>query len=322
MGCLVPAAHLKKVRDEAAGGVLGFGDSYVEVLPVTGFFRLLARYRRVIILTSALLLSFLLMTLQVRHESAVVTFTRQSLLFAFSPFINVTAATIRGASGLWQDYVDLRTLREENKRLTVEMSTLKRRLDQLQEQALETQRLQRLLAMRDNSQADFLTARVVGKDATNWFKTILLDCGSMHGVRRDQPVLAPNGLVGRVVEVAPTSARVQLLTDSVSAVGGLIRRTRVTGIISGILGAGARIRYLPLMSDVAVGDEVVTSGMGGLFPKGILIGRIATVERKSGALFQEATLTPAVDLSRLEEVLILKGIEVREGFEPRTERRQ
>jgi len=289
---------------------------------VTVLLRLLARYRRAIILTSALLLSFLLMTLQVRHETAVVTFTRQALLLVVSPFIKVTAATIHGVTSIWQDYVDLRTLREENKRLQFEASTLKRRLDQLQEQALETQRLQRLLAMRDSSQAEFLTARVVGKDATNWFKTILLDCGSMEGVRRNQPVLAPNGLVGRVVEVTPTSARVQLFTDPVSAVGGLIQRTRVTGIVSGNLGAGARVRYLPLMGDVVVGEEVVTSGMGGVFPKGIPIGRIATVERKSGVLFQEATLTPAVDLSRLEEVLILKTLEVREGFESRTERRQ
>lgn len=289
---------------------------------MTVLLRLLARYRRAIILTSALLLSFLLMTLQVRHETAVVTLTRQALLLVVSPFIKVTAATIHGVTSIWQDYVDLRTLREENKRLQFEASTLKRRLDQLQEQALETQRLQRLLAMRDNSQAEFLTARVVGKDATNWFKTILLDCGSMEGVRRNQPVLAPNGLVGRVVEVTPTSARVQLFTDPVSAVGGLIQRTRVTGIVSGNLGAGARVRYLPLMGDVVVGEEVVTSGMGGVFPKGIPIGRIATVERKSGILFQEATLTPAVDLSRLEEVLILKTLEVREGFESRTERRQ
>lgn len=289
---------------------------------MTVLLRLLARYRRAIILTSALLLSFLLMTLQVRHETAVVTFTRQALLFVVSPFIKVTAATIHGVTSIWQDYVDLRTLREENKRLQFEASTLKRRLDQLQEQALETQRLQRLLAMRDSSQAEFLTARVVGKDATNWFKTILLDCGSMEGVRRNQPVLAPNGLVGRVVEVTPTSARVQLFTDPVSAVGGLIQRTRVTGIVSGNLGAGARVRYLPLMGDVVVGEEVVTSGMGGVFPKGIPIGRITTVERKSGVLFQEATLTPAVDLSRLEEVLILKTLEVREGFESRTERRQ
>ncbi|MFI5340043.1 MAG: rod shape-determining protein MreC [Candidatus Methylomirabilales bacterium] len=280
--------------------------------------RLLARYRRAAILTSALVLSFLLMTLQVRHETAVVTFTRQTLLFVVSPFIKVTAATIQGVTGVWRDYVDLRAAREENKRLQLEATTLKRRLEQLQDQAMETQRLERLLAMRQASQAEFLTARVVGKDATNWFKTILLDRGSLEGIRRNQPALAPDGLVGRVVEVTLTSARVQLLTDPVSAVGGLIQRTRVTGIVSGNLGAGARVSYLPLMADVAVGDEVVTSGMGGVFPKGLLIGRITSVERNSGALFQEATLQPAVDLSRLEEVFILTNLDVREGFESGT----
>ena len=277
--------------------------------------RLLARYRRAVILAAALVLSFLLMTLQVRHETVSLTFTRQALLFLVSPFIRVTAVTIQGITGTWKDYVDLRAVREENKRLQLETTMLKRRLDQLQDQALETQRLERLLAMRQSSRAEFLTARVVGKDATNWFKTVLLDRGSLEGIRRNQPALAPDGLVGRVVEVTLTASRVQLLTDPVSAVGGLIRRTRVTGIVSGNLGAGARVRYLPLMADVAVGDEVVTSGMGGVFPKGILIGRITSVERKSGALFQEATLQSAVDLSRLEEVLILTTTDLREGFE-------
>jgi rod shape-determining protein MreC len=261
-----------------------------------------------VILTTALLLSFFLMTLQVRHEASVVTFTRQVVLFTVSPFLKVTTGLVQGTRNVWRDYVDLRRLREENKRLHGEVATLQRRIDQLEEQTLETQRLQRLLAMRQASQAEYLSARVVGKDATNWFKTILLDRGSREGVRRNQPVLAPDGLVGRVVEVTPTSAKVQLLTDPVSAVGGLVQRTRVTGIVSGNLGAGARVRYLPLLGDVVVGDEVVTSGMGGVFPKGIPVGRIIAVERRSGALFQEASLQPAVDLGRLEEVMILTAL--------------
>lgn len=282
---------------------------------MSGLLRLLARHRRAVILTGALVLSFLLMTLQVRHEAAVVTFTRQVVLFSVSPFIKITAALVQGTRNLWRDYVDLRHLREENKHLQAEVAVLQRRIDQLKEQSLETQRLQRLLAMREITQAGFLTARVVGKDATNWFKTILLDRGSQEGVRRNQPVLAPDGLVGRVVEVTPTSAKVQLLTDPVSAVGGLVQRTRVTGIVSGNLGAGARVRYLPLLADVVVGDEVVTSGMGGVFPKGIPVGRITAVERRSGALFQEASLQPLVDLGRLEEVMILTTLDGGTGFE-------
>ncbi len=277
--------------------------------------RLLARYRRVMILAVALLLAFLLMTLQVRQERAVVVVTRQVILLGMTPFIKVAAVAVSSVTDVWHDYVDLRNLRGENTRLRQEVGTLTRRLEQLEEQALETQRLQRLLALRQVPQVESLTARVEGKDATNWFRTILVDRGSLDGVRRNQPVVAPDGLVGRVVEVTPASAKVQLLTDPVSAVGGLIQRTRVTGIISGNLGAGTRVRYLPLLADVAVGDLVVTSGMGGVFPKGIPIGRISAVERRSGALFQEAWLQPTVDLSRLEEVLILTSPPPGEGFE-------
>jgi rod shape-determining protein MreC len=161
---------------------------------------------------------------------------------------------------------------------------------------------------------------VVGKDATNWFKTILIDRGSRAGLRRNLPVVSPAGLVGRVVEVTPSTARVQLITDPVSASGALMQRTRVTGIAIGNLDSGLRVRYLPLLADVVVGDNVVTSGMGGVFPKGIPVGRVTAVERKSGALFQEAVLEPAVDLGRLEEVLVLMDTVPREGFEAGTRR--
>lgn len=277
--------------------------------------RLLSRYRRVLILALALLVAFVLMTLQVRHDRAALSFTRQAILFVVSPFIKVTAVTAGSLGRVWHDYVDLRALREENQRLRQESAILQRRISQLEEHALETQRLQGLLAMRETSRTNYLAARIVGKDATNWFKTVLIDRGSQAGLRRNLPVVAPDGLVGRVVEVTPFTAKVQLITDPISASGGLLQRTRVTGIVSGNLGAGLKVRYLPLLADVAVGDEVVTSGMGGVFPKGIPVGRVVAVERKSGALFQEAVLQPKVDLGRLEEVLILMEAEQRDGFE-------
>jgi rod shape-determining protein MreC len=268
-----------------------------------------------VVLATALLLAFLLLSLQVRHERTVVAALRQGLLTAFSPAITATAFVVHGVNNVWSGYIDLRGIRLENSRLRGEVALLKRRIDQLEEQALETQRLQRLLALQEASPATLLTARVVGKDSTNWFKSVLLNRGSLAGVRRNLPVVTPDGLVGRVVEVTPTAAKVQLLTDPVSAAGGLVQRNRVTGIVGGSLGAGARVRYLPLMAELLVGDEVVTSGLGGVFPKGIPIGRITAVERRSGALFQEATLQPSVDLARLEEVLVLMDPEIREGFE-------
>jgi rod shape-determining protein MreC len=263
----------------------------------------------------ALLAAFLLITAQVRHDRAVVVFVRQAVLFTFSPFIKLTSLTVGGVSHVWREYVGLRNLRQENLRLQSETDELRRRIAYLEEQVLETQRLQGLLAMRETWRAEFVTARVVGKDATNWFKTILIDRGSRAGLRRNLPVVAPAGLVGRVVEVTPSTAKVQLVTDPVSASGALMQRTRVTGIAIGNLDSGLRVRYLPLLADVVVGDNVVTSGMGGVFPRGIPVGRVTAVERKGGALFQEAVLEPAVDLGRLEEVLVLMDTVPREGFE-------
>jgi len=282
---------------------------------VSIFWRVLARYRRAVILAIVLLAAFLLMTVQVRHDRAVVSLVRQIILFTVSPFIKLTAVTVGSVSHVWQNYVDLRGLRQENLRLQREAALLQRRIDQLEEQVLETQRLQGLLAMREAWRAEFVAARVVGKDATNWFKTILIDRGSRTGMRRNLPVVGPDGLVGRIVEVTLSTAKVQLITDPLSAAGALMQRTRVTGIVIGNLDAGLRVRYLPLLADVVVGDEVVTSGMGGVFPKGIPVGRVTAVERKSGALFQEAVLQPKVDLSRLEEVVILMNSQPREGFE-------
>jgi rod shape-determining protein MreC len=282
---------------------------------VSALWRVLARHRRAVILAVVLLAAFLLMTVQVRHDRAVVSLVRQAVLFTASPFIKLTAVTAGSVSHVWQNYVDLRGLRQENLRLRREAGILQRRIDQLEEQVLETQRLQGLLAMREAWRAEFVAARVVGKDATNWFKTILIDRGSRTGLRRNLPVVAPDGLVGRIVEVTPSTAKVQLITDPVSAAGALMQRTRVTGIVIGNLGAGLRVRYLPLLADVVVGDEVVTSGMGGIFPKGIPVGRVTAVERTSGALFQEAVLEPKVDLGRLEEVVVLMNSEQREGFE-------
>ena len=289
---------------------------------VSVLWRVLARHRRVVILAVVLMAAFLLMTVQVRHDRAVVSLVRQAILFTVSPFIKLTAVTVSGINHVWQNYVGLRGLRQENLRLQREAASLQRRIDQLEEQVLETQRLQGLLAMREAWRAEFVAARVVGKDATNWFKTILIDRGSRAGMRRNLPVVAPDGLVGRIVEVTPSTAKVQLITDPVSAAGALMQRTRVTGIVVGNLGAGLRVRYLPLLADVVVGDEVVTSGMGGIFPKGIPVGRVTAVERTSGALFQEAVLQPKVDLGRLEEVVVLMNAEQREGFETGSRQQQ
>ncbi len=268
-------------------------------------FRLLTRHRRGAVLASALLVAFFTLTLQARQENASVAFAKRALLMTVAPFIKATAWVGDATRSVWRGYVDLRGVQAENRRLQAEVQDLHQRLEGLQEMAQENRRLQAILEMPRPPGERPVVARVIGKDATNWFRTLLIDRGSGDGLERNIPVVAPQGLVGRVLEVAPIVARVQLITDPVSSVGALVQRTRITGIAVGDGGNGLRLRYLPLMADVAVGDRVVTSGMGGVFPKGIPLDTVVSVERRSGALFQEAAVEPAVDLSKLEEVTAL-----------------
>jgi len=269
--------------------------------------RLLLRYRRGLILSSTLLLSFVLMTLQVRSQSALADLTKHLLLTSVSPFLRIAAVSKAATVTLWNEYVDLRRVRLDNQRLREETRQLRTQVGELREMALENYRLIGLLELRNRVGSEAVSAKVIGKDATNWFRTILIDRGANEGIQRHMTVVTAEGLVGRVVDVTALAARVQLITDPESTVGVLIQRSRVAGIAAGNQGGTVQIKYLPLMADVVIGDRVVTSGMGGVFPKGIPLGRVLRSSRPTnGALFQETWVQPLTDFSRLEEVLVLK----------------
>ncbi len=269
--------------------------------------RLLAKYRRTVVLASAILFSFLLMTMEVRREENLTPFLKRLLLESVSPFLKATRYVKQTAQETWDNYVDLRFVRQENRRLHEEIEALQTRFRVLEEARGENQRLKTLLGLRESLSFTVAPAGVVGKDATNWFHSVLIDRGSRHGIERHMAVIAPGGLVGQVVEVTPSSARVQLITDPVSSVGALLQSSRVTGLLVGAQSGRIRIKYLPVRAEVRAGEVVVTSGLGGVYPKGILVGKVVAVDRRSGALFQEATVEPGIDFSRLEEVLIVTG---------------
>lgn len=269
--------------------------------------RLLVKYRRMVVLASAVLVSFLLMTMEARREENFTPFLKRLLLESVSPLLKATASIKRTSQGIWDNYVDLRSVRQENVRLREETQELETRLRELEEARRENQRLKTLLDLREKQPFDVTPAVVVGKDATNWFHSVLIDRGSHHGVARHMVVIASGGLVGQAVDVAPSSARVQLITDPVSSVGVLLQDSRATGLLVGAQSGRLRIRYLPIRAEVRAGEPVITSGLGGVYPKGVLVGKVVAVDKRSGALFQEATVEPSVDFSRLEEVLVVSG---------------
>lgn len=186
-----------------------------------------------------------------------------------------------------------------------EVADLKRALLAVEEVALENERLKALLDFKESTDLELVPARVVGRSAAAWFRTLVLDKGSAGGVALDSPVVTPGGVIGRVYEVSPSASRVLLLTDANSSVDAIVQRTRAQVLVEGQLGPTCRVLYLSRGDEAEPGDRVVTSGLGGVFPKGMLLGDIVRVEASPGDIFQHAELHPSADFSRLEEVFVV-----------------
>jgi rod shape-determining protein MreC len=232
------------------------------------------------------------------------------VLTLLTPAQRAVAGVVRGIAGAWTGYVDLRAVREDNDHLRRRVQNLEMLLQQKQERAQEADRLREVLDLRQILPFETVVAEVVARDGLPWFRTLTLNKGTRAGVVLDAPVITSWGVVGRVVAVGPYAARVQLLIDRDSGVGVLIERSRVAGVVSGQI-PDARtpqlvMKYVPSVADVEPGDVVVTSGLDRLFPKGLLVGRVASVGPPTG-LFREIQVTPSARFEQVEEVLIVKA---------------
>jgi rod shape-determining protein MreC len=212
---------------------------------------------------------------------------------------------VSGWRNLWRGYVALRDVRVENDELRRQMSELQIRLQQQRALADRSRQLERLLELRDRAPLETTAAAVIGAGASPEFRTMTVDKGSGDGLRSDMAVLAPQGVVGRIITPSTRAAKVQLLIDRSAAAGALIDRSRAQGVVIGS-GEADRMRmdYVAENADVQVGDLVVTSGIDGIYPKGFAIGRVERVERGSSG-FSAIDVRPTVDFSALEEVLVV-----------------
>ena len=222
-----------------------------------------------------------------------------------APFQKMIVATTRFFSDIWEHYFFLITVVDENKTLSAELQQARALNHQLEEAALSNERLRRLFDLQQKMQQPLIAAQVVGKDPSPWFQSILLDKGGGEGVEKGWPVINPDGVVGIVVEVTTHYCKVMLITDPNSAVDALIQESRARGIIKGGASGSCLLNYVLRKYSVSVGDVVVSSGMDGVFPKGLPIGEIAAIVKQEAGIFQDVTVTPYVDFERLEEVLIV-----------------
>ncbi len=230
----------------------------------------------------------------------------QSLILnVFSPFQWTFSSGTRSIGGWWRGYANLVGVKKENEKLSNRVRQLQSEVNKLREAEIKLWRLQRLMGFNVEKHIEAVPAEVIGREADNWSRMILLNRGTEDGVEKSMAVITSEGLLGRVAQASDNKAKVLLITDWRSSVDSLIQRTRARGIVVGKSSRAGEMRYIPLNADVRVGDKVLSSGLGGVFPKGLMVGMVIKVTKERNGLFQKATVIPFVDAGEVEEALVV-----------------
>ena len=262
------------------------------------------KYRFYLLAGMFLLAALIFYSLNLKNKDHANPFER-GVMNLMAPVTKVISAGNTFVSGIWSDYLNLVDVRRENKQLRQSVKVLNGRLLDSREALIANERLKRLLELKSSLQAPALAASVIGEDGSPWFKTLVIDRGTADGLSEGMPVVAVGGVVGRLVKVAANSSRVLLLTDHASGIAAVVQRSRARGVVKGAGGSRCSLEFALRDEDVKVGDAVITSGIGGLFPKGLSIGEVAMVKKGAYGIFQTVEVRPAVNIARIEEVLVL-----------------
>jgi rod shape-determining protein MreC len=222
-----------------------------------------------------------------------------------APFQQFSTYMIRSVKGVWHHYFFLISAAKENEYLRKEVARAAANDKQRIEIDLSNLRLRKLLNFKKSIPHKVLAAEVIGKDPSPWFKTILIDRGDADGLKKGLPVVVPQGIVGQIIEVRSYYSKVLLLIDRNSAVDAIIQRNRARGIVEGESESTCIFKYVLRKHDVNAGDTVISSGLDGVFPKGLRIGVVESVEKRHSGTFQLIEITPFVDFEGFEEVLII-----------------
>lgn len=244
-----------------------------------------------------------LISAQVRSAAGVPVLVTATF-GVFAEVQRATGAIVGGVRHLWRGYVNLAGVGAENERLRLLLADRELQLQQQRAQVERSRNLERLLEFRDRTTLTTVAAEIIAAGASPEFRTLTLDKGTQDGLQRDMAVIAPAGVVGRIVVVSARAAKVQLLIDRNAAAGAIVERSRAQGLVVGTGDGRLHLNYLPELSDVVVGDVVGTSGIDGIYPKGFTIGRVEAIERASGT-YRDIVVTPGVDFANLEEVLVV-----------------
>jgi rod shape-determining protein MreC len=235
--------------------------------------------------------------------NAIFTATRAKILDVAKPALEVSSKV---SKKIKSSVPPQSKIEKENRFLYDQIDILKNKLVQLDEFRLENDRLKNLLGFKTKTSSNTISAQVIGRDPSNWTSIIYIDKGKEDGIEKYMAVTTDKGLVGRVVEVGGSTAKAMFITDPDSRIGVLVQRTRHDGLLYGTLSRQCQVVYMALDADVWPGDLIVSSGLGTSIPKGLLVGTVEDVFIDKSGLYQSAVVKPAVDLSRVEEVLCIE----------------
>jgi rod shape-determining protein MreC len=227
------------------------------------------------------------------------------LLEALRPAQVAESAMTDDAAGFIHNYFDLVGVRQENLRLRQQIAQLQGQQARMAELEAENQHLADLLELREALGTAAVGANVIGSDATGLSRTLVLAEGQDEGLRRDMAVISIDGVVGKIIAVSRSASRVLLINDHNSALDAFDQRSRARGIIAGVVDDGMIMKYVDRSEDIKPADTIVTSGLDGIFPRGLLVGSVTRVSQEGPGLFLNVEVRPAVDFRKLEQVLIL-----------------
>lgn len=231
--------------------------------------------------------------------------------FVVSPFQKAANGISGGVTDFFAMLRSNKNYARENQELKKQIAVLEDKIRRNDAYALENERLRALLELRDKDTAfEYVAGDVVASDLTNWSKTFTIDKGLVDGVSKDCAVVTPNGIVGYVSEVGRTWCKVVSIIDSSASAGATITRLNVNAVVSGDLALAAEgkcvMNYLTKDTNVEIGDYAVTSGIGGIYPQGLYVGKVVRLEDDASGLSQAAIIEPGVDFRDLSEVMIIK----------------
>jgi rod shape-determining protein MreC len=264
----------------------------------------LKRRRGTLIIIFLVLFAVVLISLQIsgRYEGDAPHNVGLKIL---SPWQRAFHWVVDSIRTVFRNHVFLVNLKEENRQLQEEVRRLKRENNKLKESAQAVERLRRLLLLKERVTAPVISAEVIAFSPSVWFRTIVINKGCRDGVEKGMPVVMWEGVVGKVIRTSSSTSIVLLIIDRNSSVDVLVQRTRTRGIMDGEGGARCYLRYAPRTEDIQVGDHLITSSLGEIFPKGLSVGEVVMVEKKEYGLFQTVEIRPSVDFFRLEEVMVI-----------------